>query len=62
MAGIMIFSIIYLSAEMILVWNAAVHKNWQHYVRKERERSELMAIVTQSRDEGILEETEDKMQ
>lgn len=60
-AGTIIFCTMYVLIEMVMVWNAAVHKNWQHYVRKERERSELMAIVKMARDEGSLPQSDDVM-
>lgn len=38
---------IYLSVVVVQTWNASVHRTWQHYARKERERAELMDFIRQ---------------
>ena len=38
---------IYLSMVVVQTWNASVHRTWQHYARKERERAELMDFIRQ---------------
>ncbi|KAF4748773.1 Malignant T-cell-amplified sequence 1 [Perkinsus olseni] len=35
-------------------WNESVHRAWLHYVKKERERAELMELIRDARDAGIL--------
>lgn len=38
----------------VIVWNDAVQRMWLHYVKKERERAELMEIIQESRELGKL--------
>lgn len=45
---------IYLSVVVVQTWNASVHRTWQHYARKERERAELMDFIRQAREKGAL--------
>eukprot|EP00434_Breviolum_minutum_P014268 symbB.v1.2.012578.t1/scaffold851.1/size159786/4 len=45
---------IYLSVVVVQTWNASVHRTWQHYARKERERAELMDFIRQAREKGTL--------
>ena len=47
-------SIIYVSSMCVIVWNDAVQRMWLHYVKKERERAELMDLIRESRDMGKL--------
>ncbi|KAF4659330.1 Malignant T-cell-amplified sequence 1 [Perkinsus chesapeaki] len=35
-------------------WNESVHRAWLHYVKKERERAELMELIRDARDAGVL--------
>ena len=39
---------IYLGVAVVQTWNASVHRTWQHYARKERERVELMDFIRQA--------------
>ena len=45
-------AIIYVSSMCVIVWNDAVQRMWLHYVKKERERAELMELVREARDLG----------
>ncbi|CAE7726862.1 unnamed protein product [Symbiodinium sp. CCMP2592] len=45
---------LYLSVAVVQTWNASVHRTWQHYARKERERAELMDFIRQAREKGTL--------
>ncbi|CAJ1453981.1 unnamed protein product [Effrenium voratum] len=45
---------LYLSVVVVQTWNASVHRTWQHYARKERERAELMEFIRQAREKGTL--------
>jgi hypothetical protein len=38
----------------VIVWNDAVQRMWLHYVKKERERAELMDIIRDAREMGKL--------
>eukprot|EP00931_Biecheleriopsis_adriatica_P075562 TRINITY_DN49395_c0_g1_i1.p1 TRINITY_DN49395_c0_g1~~TRINITY_DN49395_c0_g1_i1.p1 ORF type:complete len:101 (+),score=15.12 TRINITY_DN49395_c0_g1_i1:62-364(+) len=46
--------IIYLAVAVVQTWNASVHRTWQHYARKERERAELMEFIHAAREKGVL--------
>eukprot|EP00438_Fugacium_kawagutii_P017783 Skav205866 [mRNA] locus=scaffold766:169080:172319:+ [translate_table: standard] len=45
---------IYLSVMVVQTWNASVHRTWQHYARKEKERAELMNLIREARERGAL--------
>mmetsp|Transcript_96 Transcript_96/g.58 ORF Transcript_96/g.58 Transcript_96/m.58 type:complete len:92 (+) Transcript_96:131-406(+) len=45
---------IYMGVTVVQTWNQSVHRTWQHYARKERERAELMDFIRQARDKGTL--------
>mmetsp|Transcript_42870 Transcript_42870/g.93521 ORF Transcript_42870/g.93521 Transcript_42870/m.93521 type:complete len:91 (+) Transcript_42870:41-313(+) len=45
---------IYLGTNIILVWNDSVHRTWLHYVRKERERADLIQLIREAREAGNL--------
>mmetsp|Transcript_100392 Transcript_100392/g.178415 ORF Transcript_100392/g.178415 Transcript_100392/m.178415 type:complete len:101 (+) Transcript_100392:79-381(+) len=45
---------VYLAVAVVQTWNQAVHRTWQHYARKERERAELMDFIRQAREKNIL--------
>mmetsp|Transcript_16821 Transcript_16821/g.36947 ORF Transcript_16821/g.36947 Transcript_16821/m.36947 type:complete len:89 (-) Transcript_16821:108-374(-) len=45
---------VFIGAQLITNWNHSVHRTWQHYARKERERAELMEIIRQAREDGSL--------
>mmetsp|Transcript_93250 Transcript_93250/g.268518 ORF Transcript_93250/g.268518 Transcript_93250/m.268518 type:complete len:95 (+) Transcript_93250:122-406(+) len=45
---------IYLAVSLVQTWNESVHRTWQHYARKERERAELMDYIRQAREKGVL--------
>ena len=47
-------SIIYVGSMCVIVWNDAVQRMWLHYVKKERERAELMDIIRDAREMGKL--------
>ena len=47
-------SIIYVGSMCVIVWNDAVQRMWLHYVKKERERAELMELIRDARDMGKL--------
>mmetsp|Transcript_7011 Transcript_7011/g.12995 ORF Transcript_7011/g.12995 Transcript_7011/m.12995 type:complete len:91 (-) Transcript_7011:92-364(-) len=46
--------IVYLGVTAVQTWNASVHRTWQHYARKERERVELMNFIREAREKGTL--------
>merc|ERR1719343_1357364 len=50
-----------MGANVVLVWNAAVHRSWQHYARKERERTELMELIRLAREQGVIPPPDDSM-
>ena len=45
---------IYVGVTVVQTWNQSVHRTWQHYARKERERTELMDLICVARDKGDL--------
>merc|ERR1719191_1720671 len=45
---------LYLGAAVVMTWNQSVHRSWQHYARKERERAELMNMIREAREGGTL--------
>mmetsp|Transcript_46668 Transcript_46668/g.75740 ORF Transcript_46668/g.75740 Transcript_46668/m.75740 type:complete len:100 (+) Transcript_46668:70-369(+) len=45
---------IYLGVAVVQTWNASVHRTWQHYARKERERAELMDFIQKAREKGTI--------
>ena len=47
-------SIIYVGSMCVIVWNDAVQRMWLHYVKKERERAELMDLIRDARESGQL--------
>ncbi|KAF4694417.1 hypothetical protein FOZ62_008176, partial [Perkinsus olseni] len=46
--------IFYMVGSVASSWNESVHRAWLHYVKKERERAELMELIRDARDAGIL--------
>mmetsp|Transcript_7266 Transcript_7266/g.14232 ORF Transcript_7266/g.14232 Transcript_7266/m.14232 type:complete len:103 (+) Transcript_7266:213-521(+) len=44
----------YLAVSFVYVWNDSLHRTWSHFVRKEKERAELMELIRKAREEGIL--------
>ncbi len=44
----------YVSSMCVIVWNDAVQRMWLHYVKKERERAELMEVIREAREGGKL--------
>lgn len=47
-------SIIYVGSLCVVTWNAGVQRMWLHYVKKERERAELMELIREAREVGSL--------
>mmetsp|Transcript_52468 Transcript_52468/g.125369 ORF Transcript_52468/g.125369 Transcript_52468/m.125369 type:complete len:93 (+) Transcript_52468:154-432(+) len=45
---------VYLGVSVMQVWNASIHRSWQHYARKERERAELMELIRTAREKGDI--------
>ena len=47
--------IVYVLSEMFYLWNANMKRTWNHYVRKERERTELMQLIRIATENGDLD-------
>ena len=42
------------SVEIYFVFTGAIHRSWLHYARKERERTDLMEVVRNAREIGMI--------
>ena len=49
---------IYMTTELFYMWQANLNRLWQHYVRKERERQELMELVRLAQERGEIDPPE----
>mmetsp|Transcript_52032 Transcript_52032/g.96352 ORF Transcript_52032/g.96352 Transcript_52032/m.96352 type:complete len:96 (+) Transcript_52032:55-342(+) len=48
---------VYLGVAVVQTWQASVHRSWQHFARKERERAELMEMIRVAREKGSIPES-----
>ncbi|CDJ61931.1 hypothetical protein, conserved [Eimeria maxima] len=53
-AAAMIGFTVFQGANIIYIWQDAVHHNYRHYLLKEKTRKELAEMIRAAREEGIL--------